>query len=35
MRHGKGRIAESMPENKYEFVPTGGNFDGVRSFGNK
>ena len=26
-------VAEAMPENKYDFVPTGGNFDGVRSFG--
>jgi uncharacterized damage-inducible protein DinB len=26
-------VAEAMPENKYAFVPTGGNFDGVRSFG--
>ena len=26
-------VPEAMPENKYEFVPTGGNFDGVRSFG--
>ena len=26
-------IAEAMPENKYSFVPTAGNFDGVRSFG--
>jgi uncharacterized damage-inducible protein DinB len=26
-------VAEAMPENKYAFVPTGGNFDGIRSFG--
>ena len=26
-------VAEAMPENKYAFVPTGGNFDGARSFG--
>ena len=26
-------VAEAMPENKYAFVPSGGNFDGVRSFG--
>jgi len=26
-------VAEAMPENKYAFVPTGGNFGGVRSFG--
>ena len=26
-------VAEAMPENKYAFVPTGGKFDGVRSFG--
>lgn len=26
-------VAEAMPENKYAFVPAGGNFDGVRSFG--
>jgi hypothetical protein len=26
-------IAEAMPEAKYVFVPTAGNFDGVRSFG--
>lgn len=26
-------IAEAMPENKYDFIPTGGNFEGVRSFG--
>ena len=26
-------VAEAMPESKYAFVPTGGNFDGVRSFG--
>lgn len=25
-------IAEAMPENKYDFVPSGGNFEGVRSF---
>lgn len=25
-------VAEAMPENKYAFVPTGGNFDGARSF---
>lgn len=24
--------AEAMPENKYSYVPTGGNFEGVRSF---
>lgn len=26
-------VAEAMPENKYDFVPSGGNFQGVRSFG--
>lgn len=26
-------VAEAMPENKYNFIPTGGNFEGVRSFG--
>jgi uncharacterized damage-inducible protein DinB len=26
-------VAEVMPESKYAFVPTGGNFDGIRSFG--
>jgi hypothetical protein len=26
-------VAEAMPENKYSFVPTAGNFDGARSFG--
>jgi uncharacterized damage-inducible protein DinB len=26
-------VAEAMPENNYAFVPTGGNFGGVRSFG--
>lgn len=26
-------VAEAMPENKYSFVPTGGKFDDVRSFG--
>ena len=26
-------VAEAMPESKYSFVPTGGNFAGVRSFG--
>ncbi len=26
-------VAEAMPENKYAFVPTVGNFDGARSFG--
>jgi uncharacterized damage-inducible protein DinB len=26
-------VAEAMPENKYAFVPTGGNFDDARSFG--
>jgi uncharacterized damage-inducible protein DinB len=25
-------VAEAMPEEKYSFIPTGGNFDGVRSF---
>ncbi|HEY6938784.1 MAG TPA: hypothetical protein VI424_16610, partial [Terriglobales bacterium] len=25
-------VAEAMPENKYDFIPTGGNFEGVRSF---
>ena len=25
--------AEAMPESKYSYVPTGGNFEGVRSFG--
>jgi len=26
-------VAEAMPEEKYSFVPTAGQFDGVRSFG--
>jgi hypothetical protein len=26
-------VAEAMPENKYEYAPTSGKFDGVRSFG--
>ena len=26
-------VAEAMPENKYSYVPTAGNFDDVRSFG--
>ena len=26
-------VAEAMPEDKYSYVPTGGNFDGVRTFG--
>ena len=26
-------VAEAMPENKYDFIPSGGNFQGVRSFG--
>jgi len=26
-------VAEAMPENKYSFIPTAGNFEGVRSFG--
>jgi uncharacterized damage-inducible protein DinB len=26
-------VAEAMPENKYSHIPTAGNFDGVRSFG--
>jgi hypothetical protein len=26
-------VAEAMPENKYSYIPTAGNFDGVRSFG--
>jgi hypothetical protein len=26
-------IAEAMPESKYSFIPSGGNFAGVRSFG--
>jgi len=26
-------VAEAMPEDKYGYVPTAGNFDGVRSFG--
>ncbi len=26
-------VAEAMPEDKYGFIPTGGNFEGVRSFG--
>jgi uncharacterized damage-inducible protein DinB len=25
-------VAEAMPENKYDFIPGGGNFEGVRSF---
>ena len=26
-------LAEAMPEDKYSYIPAGGNFDGVRSFG--
>ncbi len=26
-------VAEAMPEAKYSFIPSGGNFEGVRSFG--
>jgi len=26
-------VAEAMPETKYSYIPAGGNFDGVRSFG--
>jgi uncharacterized damage-inducible protein DinB len=26
-------VAEAMPEDKYSFIPTTGNFEGVRSFG--
>ncbi|MGH9747005.1 MAG: DinB family protein [Candidatus Acidiferrales bacterium] len=26
-------VAEAMPESKYSYLPTGGNFEGVRSFG--
>jgi len=26
-------VAEAMPENKYSFIPSAGNFEGVRSFG--
>jgi uncharacterized damage-inducible protein DinB len=26
-------IADAMPESKYNFIPTSGNFEGVRSFG--
>ncbi len=26
-------LADAMPESKYSFIPTAGNFDGVRSFG--
>src|ERR1051325_6792729 len=26
-------VAEAMPEDKYAYIPTGGKFDGVRSFG--
>ena len=26
-------VAEAMPEDKYGFIPSGGNFQGVRSFG--
>jgi len=26
-------LAEAMPESKYSFIPSGGNFEGVRSFG--
>jgi uncharacterized damage-inducible protein DinB len=26
-------VAEAMPEEKYSYIPTQGNFDGVRSFG--
>jgi uncharacterized damage-inducible protein DinB len=26
-------VAEAMPESKYSYIPTGGNFEGVRTFG--
>lgn len=26
-------VAEAMPEDRYSYIPTGGSFDGVRSFG--
>jgi uncharacterized damage-inducible protein DinB len=26
-------VVEAMPENKYDFIPSAGNFEGVRSFG--
>jgi len=26
-------VAEAMPESKYSYIPSGGNFEGVRSFG--
>ena len=26
-------VAEAMPEEKYSYIPTGGNFEGVRTFG--
>jgi hypothetical protein len=26
-------VAEAMPESKYSFIPTAGNFEGARSFG--
>jgi hypothetical protein len=26
-------VAEAMPESKYGFIPSAGNFEGVRSFG--
>lgn len=31
--HGFLSVAEAMPESKYSYIPTGGNFEGVRSFG--
>ena len=36
LRYAEGNLlglAEVMPEDKYFFIPTNGNFDGVRSFG--
>ena len=32
--HAVVRVAEAMPENKYLFAPTNGEFKGVRTFGN-
>src|SRR5881398_3175353 len=36
LRHTEGQflgVAEAMPESKYGYIPTSGNFKGVRSFG--
>jgi hypothetical protein len=36
LRHSQGQflaVAQAMPESKYTYIPTSGNFNGVRSFG--